>query len=116
MVLHEVLHSPNLTLSNPDLTHKAKGGQQGGSRPVSSQAQTIQLSDLATPTLPPTVRISSRGELGQRQGTDVGLCSGSGQKAASRCFSLLSTSCQFPTLAKLQRALFEIRSTRHMHS
>lgn len=84
----ELLHRPNRKLGNPDLTHKVRGTNMhphthtSPSLPSSDPA----LSDLATPTLPHAVRISAREELGQRQGTDVELCSCSGQKAASRCF------------------------------
>lgn len=55
----EMLHRPNLMLGNPDLTHRAKGDQHAPCV-LNSQAQTLQLSDLAIPTLPPAARISAR--------------------------------------------------------
>lgn len=98
-------------LGKPDLTPKAKGDQQADLTPLTLNPRLRSLHSRSGHTHTPTCKdLSKRGELGQKQGTDVGLCSCSRQKAASRCFSLLSTSCQYPTPGQLQRSLLEIKS------
>lgn len=107
----ELLHRPNPMLGKPNLTPKAKVDQRGRSCPLSSElphSRAFSSQIWPLPTSHFLLGSHRKRGTGQRQGTEVRLCSCSGQKATLRCSSLLFTPCQCLTLAFLQRSLFEI--------
>lgn len=116
----ELLHRANPMMCKPDLTPKAKGDQQGRSCLLSPDVPSSRAFTSQIWPHPPSYLLlqqsAREGNWDRDKEQMWELCSGSGRKAALRCFSLFFTYCQCLTLAKLQRSLFDIKSTHHMHN